>query len=51
MLAAIRRAAVVPRGAHRVVLPAVTLAAFAWLLVQDAIAPLAVYALQLFLSF
>jgi hypothetical protein len=34
-----------------VVLPGITLAAFAWLLAQDAIAPLAVYMLQLFLSF
>lgn len=51
MLAAIRRAVAVPRGVHRVALPAVTLAAFAWLLAEDAIAPLAVYVLQLFLSF
>lgn len=51
MLAAIRRTAVVPRGAYRLALPAVTLSAFAWLLAEGAIAPLAIYALQLFLSF
>jgi hypothetical protein len=33
-----------------VALPAVTLAAFAWLLAHDAISPLAIYVLQLFLS-
>ena len=31
--------------------PAVTITAFLWLLAQDAIAPLAVYMLELFLSF
>ena len=51
MLAAIRRAVVVPQANHRWLVPAVTLSAFGWLLAQDAVAPLAVYLLQLFLSF
>lgn len=51
MLVAIRNAVVVPEASHRFVVPAATLLAFGWLLAHDAIAPLAVYALQLFLSF
>lgn len=51
MLAAIRRAVVVPQRVHPLALPVVTISAFAWLLAQDAIAPLAIYVLQLFLSF
>lgn len=51
MLTAIRRAATVPVASHRWVVPAVTLSAFFWLLAHDAIAPLAAYCLQLFLSF
>jgi hypothetical protein len=52
MLASIRRVAVAsPRGLHTVFVPAVTLSAFVWLLAGDAIAPLAILALQLFLSF
>ncbi len=51
MLAAIRRAVVVPQANYRWLVPAVTLSAFGWLLAQDAVAPLAVYLLQLFLSF
>ncbi|MDH3524109.1 MAG: hypothetical protein OES32_11025 [Acidobacteriota bacterium] len=51
MLAASRRAVDVPQAHHRWLVPAVTLSAFGWLLAQDAIAPLAVYLLQIFLSF
>ncbi len=51
MLTAIRRAVVVPAFTHRWVIPAATLSAFTWMLADDAIAPLAVYCLQLFLSF
>ncbi len=51
MLTAIRRATAVPVATHRWVVPASTFAAFTWLLLEDAIAPLAVYCLQLFLSF
>lgn len=36
---------------HRALIPVMTLSAFVWLLAGDAIAPLAIYALQLFLSF
>ena len=47
-----RRAAVeAPLRLHPAVVPAVTVSAFVWLLAGDAIAPLAIYALQLFLSF
>ena len=51
MLAAIRRIVVIPQSSFRWLVPAATLSAFAWLLAHDAIAPLAIYALQLFLSF
>lgn len=52
MLTSTRQVSVaVPRRLHRALVPAVTLSAFAWLLAGDAIAPLAIYALQLFLSF
>jgi len=52
MLTSTRRVAVAaPHGLHRVLVPVATLSAFAWLLASDAIAPLAIYALQLFLSF
>ncbi len=52
MITTTRRATVeVPQRLHRVIVPAATLSAFVWLLASDAIAPLAIYALQLFLSF
>ncbi len=51
MLTAIRRAVVVPGARGSWLVPALTLSAFVWLLAHDAIAPLAVYCLQLFLSF
>ena len=52
MLTTTRRVTdVVPQGLYRALLPAATLSAFVWLLASDAIAPLAIYALQLFLSF
>jgi len=52
MLTSTRSVAVAsPRGLHTVLVPAVTLSAFLWLLAGDAIAPLAMFALQLFLSF
>jgi hypothetical protein len=52
MLTSTRSVAVAsPRGLHTVLVPAVTLSAFLWLLAGDAIAPLAIFALQLFLSF
>ncbi len=51
MLQAIRKAAVLPRPSATWAMPAATVAAFLWLLTQDAIQPLAIYALSLFLSF
>jgi len=51
MLAAIRRVTAVPQSANRVLVPAATISAFVWLLAHDAIAPVAIYVLQLFLSF
>jgi len=52
MLTTTRRVSVaIPQRLHRALVPAATLSAFAWLLASDAIAPLAIYALQLFLSF
>ena len=51
MFTAIRRPAVVPQSTYRWLLPVATLSAFGWLLAHDAIAPLAIFVLQLFLSF
>ncbi|MGH9362829.1 MAG: hypothetical protein ACRD2T_13025 [Thermoanaerobaculia bacterium] len=53
MLQALRRhaAAAVPRVPARLLLSAGTLGSFVWLLAQDLIDPLVVYALQLYLSF
>lgn len=51
MLTAIRRTAVVPQSTDSWLVPVATVSAFVWLLAHDAIAPLAIYALQLFLSF
>lgn len=45
------RAAAVPRTAVRWAVPMATLASFGWLLAQDAIQPLALYVLELYLSF
>lgn len=45
------RVAAVPRTAVRWAVPAATLLSFGWLLAQDAIAPLALYLLELYLSF
>jgi hypothetical protein len=44
------RAAAVPRPALRWVVPAATLFSFGWLLAEDAIQPLALYVLELYLS-
>lgn len=51
MLQTLRQAVVVPRPVAAAALPALTLAAFVWLLVNDAIQPVAVVLLQLYLSF
>lgn len=45
------RTAAVPRTAIRWAVPAATLVSFGWLLAQDAIGPLALYFLELYLSF
>jgi len=51
MLTSTRRVAVAaPQRLPRALVPVATLSAFVWLLASDAIAPLAIYALQLFLS-
>ncbi len=51
MLEAIRKAIVIPGVPVQVVVSAVTLLAFAWLLVNDLVRPLAVLLLQLYLAF
>ena len=51
MLAAIRKAVHVPDLPLEGVVSAVTALAFLWLLAKGAIQPLAVYLLQLYLSF
>ena len=51
MLEAIRKAAELPRVSPQLVVAAVTLTAFGWLLVNDLIRPLAVLLLQLYLAF
>lgn len=45
------RAAAAPRIAARWAIPVATLASFGWLLAQDAIQPLALYVLEVYLSF
>ncbi len=51
MLDAIRKPLALPRPLAGWALPTLTVAAFLWLLVQDAIAPVAIVLLQLYLSF
>ncbi|HEX5757618.1 MAG TPA: hypothetical protein VF121_00330 [Thermoanaerobaculia bacterium] len=51
MLQALRDRAAIPQIPARVLLSAGTLASFAWLLSQDLIDPLVVFALQLYLAF
>lgn len=51
MLAAIRKALLVPSIPYQAVATVTTVAAFYWLLANDLIQPLAVFALQLFLAF
>lgn len=50
MLESVRKIAV-PYVPGKVLLSATTIASFAWLLAQDRIHPLVVWALQLYLSF
>ena len=51
MLEAIRKAADLPRVSPQALVAAVTFTAFGWLLVNDLIQPLAVFLLQLYLTF
>lgn len=51
MLEALRRTAAIPQVPVRPLLAVGTLAGFGWLLTQDLIDPLAVFALQLYLAF
>ena len=51
MLQALRDHVAIPQVPVRLLLSLGTLTSFAWLLVQDLIDPLAVLALQLYLSF
>jgi hypothetical protein len=47
----VRKALVLPRPSLAWAVPAATVAAFLWLLSQDAIQPVAIYLLELYLSF
>ncbi len=51
MLQAIRKTAALPRLTLGWTVPAVTMAAFLWLLAQNAIQPVAIFLLELYLSF
>jgi hypothetical protein len=51
MLESIRRVAAVPRVPAKYLFAAGTTASFAWLLAQDLIHPVVVYALELYLIF
>lgn len=51
MLDSVRKLSAVPYVPGRVLLSAATIASFGWLLAQDQIHPLVVWALQLYLSF
>lgn len=51
MIDTIRRVAAVPALSHRALAGTVTVSGFLWLLAQDAVHPLIVLGLELFLSF
>jgi hypothetical protein len=51
MLDSVRKLVAIPYVPGRVLLSAATVASFGWLLANDMIHPLVVYALQLYLSF
>ena len=51
MLEAIRKAISLPQVPVQAVVTGLTVSAFVWLLAQGAIQPLAIYLLQLYLSF
>ena len=51
MLESIRRASAVPQIPVQAVLPGLAVGALGWLLVQGFIQPIAVYLLQIYLSF
>lgn len=51
MLDSARRSLVIPRVPAQALLSAGTVASFTWLLAQDAIEPMLLYLLQLYLTF
>ncbi|HYO15372.1 MAG TPA: hypothetical protein VE685_19425 [Thermoanaerobaculia bacterium] len=51
MLDSVRKHVAIPQVSGRMLLSVGTLASFGWLLAQDAIHPIVIYALQLYLSF
>ena len=51
MIESIRKAIAFPQVPVQVVVTGLTVSAFAWLLAQGTIPPLAIYLLQLYLSF
>ena len=51
MIESIRKAITLPQVPIQVVATGLTVSAFAWLLAQGAIQPIAIYLLQLYLSF
>ena len=51
MLQALRKTHLLPLLSLRTALPALSVAAFLWLLAQDALHPLLVFFLQLYLAF
>ncbi len=51
MIESIRRAIAFPQVPVQAIATCLTVSAFAWLLAQGAIQPLAIYLLQLYLSF
>ena len=51
MIESIRKALVLPQVPVQAIATGLTVSAFAWLLAQGAVQPLAIYLLQLYLSF